>query len=380
LEKTVLQLLKDIIEIPSVFPKEKKLAEYCSEFLKNKGFDVNLIPIEKNRFNVIAIKGNQEKSVLLFGHLDTVPPYSYKKNPFKMDVKGDIISGLGSWDMKAGLAIILSSVSKINPKNMGLKIAFSVDEENISLGSNMIFTEEFLKNIVLGITPEIMDPVKNFEYKNFVLLGRRGRIVYKLDIHGIAGHGAALKGVSAISLASKIVEYIENYKFNSHDFLGNTTIFIREIKGSSTSLSIPELCTLYLDVHYIPPYTTKILLNEIKKSIEEKFSDYFSKGAKISIEIAHRDTPYLEPYITDKNNFYVKKVIRLLSKKMDGLIISAGLTVADENVVANKNVPVITLGPIGGDSHSSKEWVSKKSIEKLERIYVGIIESLIDSK
>ena len=83
----------------------------------------------------------------------------------------------------------------------------------------------------------------------------------------------------------------------------------------------------------------------------------------------------MNPYITDKNDNYVKKAVEILSKKFNGLKISAGLTVADENITG-KFIPVITLGHIGGEAHSSKEWVSKKSVEKMEIVYKDILEKL----
>lgn len=377
-QKSVLQLLRDLIEIPSVFPGEEKIARYCANFLRGNGFDAKLIPIEKNRHNLVATKGSQKKCILLFGHLDTVPPYNYDKNPYKMGMRGDIISGLGSWDMKSGLALIMSAASKVNLKGIGIKIVFSADEENNSLGSHLTYTKDFLKGVVIGISPEIAD---SFEKgKNCILLGRRGRVVYKIDILGVSGHGASLEGISAISVASRLVEYIEDFKFKVNDFLGKTTVFARGIEGSSTSLSLPEKCTMYLDVHYVPPYTEKNLLEDIKKMINSYFSHYIRKGVKIDAEIMKRNTPYLRPYISDRKNPYVKNILSLLSKRIKRLKISAGMTVADENIVALFGVPVITLGPIGGGAHSSKEWVSMKNVQELEKIYEEILQSVGDIK
>ena len=376
MHQTTLKLLKELIEMPSVFPREERIAVFCSNFLKKNGFDVELTPVENNRHNLIATKGSQKKCILLFGHLDTVPPYNYNKNPYKMSIKGDKISGLGSWDMKSGLAIIMSAASKIQLKGIGLKIVFSVDEENNSLGSHIVYNKKFLENVVLAITPEIIDDVDKSEDGNTILLGRRGRAVYEIEVIGIAGHGAALKGISAISVASEIIQFAERLKLKKDRFLGNCSIFIRKITGESTSLSLPEKCLIYLDVHYTPPYTQDNLIQIISKQLEEKFYYYLTKGVRISIRIAKRNTPYLKPYVTDRNNVYVKKVLSLLSNKIRNLKVSAGLTVADENIVGNFGVPVITIGPLGGGAHSSGEWVSKKSIGEIEKIYISTINLL----
>ena len=375
MEKKIIELLEELIAIPSVFPNEENLAGYCADFLKGFGFKVSLLPIGKNRFNVVATKGSQKKCVMLFAHLDTVPPYGYKKNPYEMKINGDIISGLGSFDMKSGIAIILYCASKIKLKKFALKIVLSSDEENNSLGSHIIYTKTFLKNVILAITPEIIDDVNDSNDNNLVLLGRRGRVVYRLQINGISGHGAALKGISAISVASEIVRHIEKIKLKRNDFLGNATLFVREIKGASTSLSLPEICEIYVDAHYVPPYTQDTLLEEIKNSINTEYSDYISRGVAISAEILKRNTPYLKPYITDAKNKYVNKALNLASKNIKNLKISAGLTVADENIVAGFGVPVITIGPFGGEAHSSNEWVSKKSVEETEKTYIHILEN-----
>jgi len=365
MRQTTIKLLKELIEIPSVFPREERIAIFCSAFLKKNGFDVELMPVENNRCNLIATKGSQKKCILLFGHLDTVPPYNYKKDPYKMEINGDKITGLGSWDMKAGLAIIMSAASRSQLNRLGVKIVFSVDEENNSLGSHIVYSKKFLENVVLAITPEIVDEVDKSKRDNAILLGRRGRAVYEIEVIGIAGHGAALKGISAISVASEIIQFAERLKLKKDRFLGNCSIFIRKVDGESTSLSLPEKCLVCLDVHYTPPYTQDNLIQVIRKLLEGRFSDYLAKGVRLSIKMTKRNTPYLKPYITDRNNIYVNKVLALLSNKIKNLKVSAGLTVADENIVGNFGVPVITIGPLGGEAHSSGEWVSKKSIRDI---------------
>lgn len=372
----VIDILRNLVEIPSVFPKEKEIARFCGNFLKDSGFNVEFQEIEKDRYNVVAIKGKQEKCIILSGHLDTVPAYNYTDNPYEIRIKDDKISGLGSWDMKSGIAIILSAASKINPKNIGIKIVLTSDEENNSLGGYFAYTKESLQNAVLAITPEIIDNVDANSNENPLILGRRGRVVYKLVIKGISGHGAGLHGISAITIASKLIYYIERLDLKDDDFLGKTSVFIRKVEGESTSLSLPEECSLYLDVHYGTVYTEESLLKEIESLIRSEFKEYISKGVKISIEVEKRNTPYLKPYVTYQNNEHVKRTVNILSKYMKNIKISAGLTVADDNLVGSFGVPVITLGPIGGEAHSSKEWVSKKSIEQIEKMYVEVLNGL----
>lgn len=71
-----LELLKSILEIPSVNGKdrEQETAVYLAEYLKRKGMETRVQLIDEHHGNVIGVlRGKTEETILFNGHLDTVP-------------------------------------------------------------------------------------------------------------------------------------------------------------------------------------------------------------------------------------------------------------------------------------------------------------------
>src|SRR5476651_2028115 len=98
-----IDLLKYLIQIPSTFPKEGEIAVFIKQWVKkNVHCKIEIQEVEKGRSNLIFTKGNGKKTILLSGHLDTVPVVEgWKTDPFKPILKSGKLFGLGAWDMKA---------------------------------------------------------------------------------------------------------------------------------------------------------------------------------------------------------------------------------------------------------------------------------------
>jgi acetylornithine deacetylase len=369
-----LALLFRLISINSVFPHEGRLAKFCAGYLEKCGFEVQLEEFSKGRFNVVAQKGKKKGSILLSGHLDTVPPYNYKRNPFRALRKNGKIFGLGSWDMKAGIALILLCAKYCKASKRGIRIVLTADEENISEGTWFALRRGAYRGCAFAICHEIPDAQSAaVEGRPPIILGRRGRAVYQFAIKGIGAHGAGAGGVSAIGLAAKLAAALESIPMPSGK-MGPCRLFVRKFVSESTSLSVPTEAVVEADVHYVPPYTKESFLAYIKKSLA---SLKFPKGCKWDASIAKRSTPYLDAYIIDASNPFVERFLSSYEKNIGRYGISYGLTVADENIIAKAGIPVVTLGLEGGEAHSSGEWVSEKDFLLLAEKMPRIVDELL---
>ena len=387
-----MELVSRLISINSVFPKERELAEFCSSYLKNCGFEVKLQEFSPNRFNVIAQKGERAGSLLLSAHLDTVPPYNYgSRDPLAMSVQTGKITGLGSWDMKSGLSLVLLCAKYCSPTNRGLRIVLTADEENISEGTWAAAKSGEYKDCSLAICHEIPDTPGGEDSplggaltssrkaaspasdRPPLILGRRGRCVYRFSVKGIGAHGAGTGGVSAVDLGMKLASALEAMPMPSNS-TAPCRLFVRKFLSESTSLAIPTEATLEADVHYIPPYTNESFLKYVKKHLS---SLHFPEGCSWSVEIPQRKTPYLPAYETSQAHPLVKKFLSSYKKNIGEPEISYGLTVADENVLSTTGIPIVTLGPLGGGAHSSEEWLSEKDFLLLSKQVPKIVQELL---
>lgn len=207
-----------------------------------------------------------------------------------------------------------------------------------------------------------------------LIVGRRGRCVYRFFVSGIGAHGAGAGGVSAIGLAITLAQALERVPM-PRARMGQCRLFVRKFQSESASLAAPVEAMLEADVHYVLPYTPEKFLAYLKRGLR---AVKFPKGCSWRVEIPKRKTPYLPAYETKLGTPAARRFLSAYRKEIGGYSTAHGLTVADENVLSAENMPVITLGPAGGGAHSAGEWVSKSDFlllsEKVPRIVQRMLE------
>ncbi len=375
-------ILTSLVSIPSVFPNEEKMGIFLEGILQKEGFKTKRHYLSKKRFNLFAEKGSGVSAVLFYGHMDTVPVYGkWKTDPFSLVQRGDSLYGLGACDMKGGIAAIISAI-RINKKNRKIKIFFGVDEENISEGAWSAIKEykKWFSDVSLIVVGEPGASPVQTGGASVITLGRRGRAVFSVEVFGKSAHGAQpKKGVNAISEAATIILALDRLKLPKHSLLGGGTLFVRKIEASSTSLSLPDVARFEIDRHLVIPETIASARNQIEKFINNlyvkgRLSKTTDKKAVVSIK--KRKTPYLEPYVTSIKDAGVIKILNYTKDIYKNSIINYGSSVADENAFAKSlSIPIVTIGPQGGNLHSANEWVSVRSLEEVVALYSFILEN-----
>jgi succinyl-diaminopimelate desuccinylase len=377
----MIELLIKLISINSIFPDEKKIAEFLLSYLDNQGFLVKKQYISPDRFNILAEKGSGQKSYLLYAHLDTVQVYGkWQADPFSLRINGDKATGLGTADMKGGIVAILKAVENFLPVNYKLKVCFGVDEENYSEGAYKLAQTDWLNDVQGILVPESSLPaVKSLKAASTITLGRKGRVVYTIRIYGKSAHGVEpALGINAIEQGAKLIIALNEFEKTSHPELGETTFFIRRFEGKTLSLSIPDYAEIEIDFHFVCPDTSEGLKEKLILFITGLYEkNYLSAaGKKFEIEFNSRPTPFLEPFIFSKEGAFIKIATKAVEKVYGESAYNYGQSVADENIFGNMGIPTLTIGPLADNHHSAEEWVSLESLEKLTVIYREILESL----
>lgn len=361
--KIDLSLLDKLISIDSVYPHEKKLALFIEGLLK-KTAKVTRQKVEGERFNLLAEKGIGKRSILLYCHLDTIAAVEgWKTDPFKLEIKGDKAYGLGAWDMKGGMLASLSAFLQSNPKEYKLKIAFCVDEENISKGGYELVNSEFMRDVECVISTE-----PAFFYDNRgIVIGRPGRAVYDIEIKGTPKHYAFYDSGSDINIFTARF-LMELKKINRSYRDKKQFVFVRKISSETVGMSTPHSIHLEIDSSILPPATNSQVLDEINL-IAKKVSKQFNNLFTVKTNFFKRETPFLESYQIDKNNKYLNLLGRSIAKITGQKPVSYfRSSIADENVFGSHGKTVFGIGASGGNAHSADEWVSIESLNKLYNI------------
>ncbi len=367
------QLLTKLVSLSSAYPHEEKISEFVYNYFLTKNYRVTKQLVEKNRYNILVEKGSGKKSILLYAHLDTVGVANgWTTNPHILTVKGDRAYGLGAWDMKAGVISNIVSFLSSSPKNIKVKMAFCIDEENISKGGFKLINSPFMKDVVNVVSTE-----PAFAHGNQgVVAGRIGRAVYTVSIKGQSKHYAFYEPSCDINyVLSEFIQSLKKvYKKNGDK---KQFVFARKIESTTTGMSLPEQIMCELDSAILPPLTHAKLLAKLK-GVAKKMKKKYNKTISIDVNLKQRESPFLEPYVVSPYDKYFslmkKSIYETTGKRAVSYFRSS---VADENIFGSRKISTLGIGPVGGNAHSCNEWVSLQSISKVSEILTTYIR-LVD--
>ena len=397
---------------------ENEITTFLESKLKEIGFKTSLQYVHTDEkgekfYNVFAEKGEGNKSILFYAHMDTVTsnPWNSVEEALtpvfkKRDVYGkekDTLVSLGANDMKSGIAVLLEATKELTNKDLKdhkIKIIFGVDEEFYSLGSNAIKEDNvFLQDVTAICIPEIGDGPNGFYGSSTIGIGRLGRCEFEIEVFGTGGHGAVSKWpefINACYETTKLVNELEKVRLahdDTFEFFNNQvpdkeainttegSFFISKIDCGDGTLSIPNRGKIIVDFTFTPNFTikkAKELLNNVINNLYDKqilrkvIIDGIFK--KINVKLRKRPTPHNEAYLTGENHNFTKFVRQTIEKEDTFLNYNMGYSVADENVFKRTfpHIPVIVLGPTASNSHKADEWVDIESVIRLVKVYKSL--------
>jgi acetylornithine deacetylase len=428
MDSGVLGLLKEMIKIDSINPfeitkkggkyivggNETKINLFLEKKLNEAGFKVEKQFVHEdlkgNKFyNLTACKGEGKRSILFYGHTDTVTAQPWLSRKTALTPREGVASfqgkerkavfGLGSNDMKAGLAVMCLAFKDIVPKGYRIKVAFGVDEEFYSSGANALAQSGFMDDVAAVVVPEIGDGPNRFYGHETIGIGRLGRCEFEIKVYGTGGHGAISNDPSFVNAAveaSKFAAEFEKLRRSHKDiFVFNSgkvpdkeavgtiegSFFISKIDCGNESLSIPSSGRIVIDCTFTPDMTIKSLKKIIQDMIDSLYKKKIltpvfieEKEKRFELKLKDRPTPYSQAYLTPVNHPFTKFIKNCVNKVGVFKNYNMGYSVADENVFKryHPQVPVIVLGPVGWNSHRADEWVDIESVEKLLELYKTI--------
>lgn len=384
-EEEVLELAREMIRIPSVFKEEARLAEFVCSRLSSWGFETRLVDVPGFGPDVVADYGNRElPKVVLNGHMDTVEVMSgWVHDPFGAAVEDGLLYGLGSLDMKSGLAAMMVAAKAIRAMGIENQVHLSLQavsgEEKDGNGiRELIGRGEFkdAKAVIVG---------EGFGGLRAVTTGRRGGSYYDIEVHGRSAHGAIPhKGVNAVLEGARIVSAVSGMEMAEADgILADDLGPLREsqtvlsMHGGTGSLSVPDRCSIRLIRCTVPGGRI-----DVTDGLRSVISGLGLEGsAEVRFITTPKDLYY--PHMTPADD----PLVRLASDSVmhyTGVrpALVCGVSEADDNVIAHDTgVPVICVGP--GESgelaryHQPEEAISVAQLGVAAKVFARTVLSLI---
>lgn len=337
-----IDLLKNMIRIPSFSRDEGAVADFLERWMLTEGFEARRLG---NNLWIESGPADGRPTILLNAHIDTVKPASgYTRDPFTPEIEDGCLYGLGSNDDGGSLVALLETYSRLIQKEQPYRLIFSATaEEEVSGkgGLDLILPELGLIDFGVMGEPTGMR----------MAVAERGLMVLDCTAYGKSGHAARNEGVNAIYKAIEDIQWFKSHSFDRvSDFLGAVKMSVTQINAGTQHNVVPDKCTFVVDVRPNGMYTNPELLEMIKSSV--------------SCEVKERSTRIGSSHLPMDHPAVVR-----------GL--SLGLEPFGSPTTSNQalcHFPTLKIGP--GDSarsHSANEYIRLDEIGEGIETYVALL-------
>ena len=281
------ELLKELIAIPSVSRDEAKAADKLAEYLTKWN-----LPFGREGNNLwvgCPDWDNNRPTVMLNAHIDTVKPVnSWTRNPFTPTQEGDLLYGLGSNDCGGGLVALLQAYRIMIQRQRSFNILFVASAEEEISGENGF-------SRVLPLLPKIDVAIVGEPTGMQPAIAEKGLMVIDGYAHGKSGHAARNEGLNAIYEALDDLVWIRDYKFRKvSPLLGPTKMTVTVVEGGTQHNVIPDTLHFIIDVRTNEFYQNEYLFNFLCKKMtkcELRARSFRLHSSSISPDIHHPSRP-----------------------------------------------------------------------------------------
>jgi succinyl-diaminopimelate desuccinylase len=293
--------------------------------------------------------------VVFHGHLDVVPG---RPEQFEPRVEGDRLIGRGAYDMKGGLAAMMCALKDVERQaRVRVRFVCVPDEESEEIDERS--TDGVVKRGLGGdfaITGEPTDMHIGVEAK--------GVLAMRIDVHGRAAHSSTpWLGDNAVLKAIDVFRAIESLPFirESSEMFDRPSINLGRIEGGDALNKVPDLCTMAVDVRYLPGQDPGEILAQVR--------------AIPAIEVTRT---FIHPPVTvARTDPYVLALRDAVTRSALGEVMSVGRDGASDAVsFIEAGIPAVEFGPAGGGHHGPEEWVSLSSLARYRRALSDFVRVL----
>ncbi|MCM1517292.1 MAG: M20 family metallo-hydrolase [Pseudoflavonifractor sp.] len=255
-------LLKELIAIPSPSRDEGAAADRVQQFLQSHGHDTSRLG--NNVWSIAPGYDPALPTLLLNSHVDTVKPVAgWTRDPFAPTEEDGRLYGLGSNDAGASLVSLIATFRYMSgrPRNYNLIMLASAEEEvSGKNGIESALTQLPPVTVAIVGEPTGMNPA----------IAEKGLMVLDGEVKGRSGHAARDEGINAIYRAIPVVETLRTLRFPIESpTLGPVKISVTQIEAGTQHNVVPDLCRLVIDVRTTDAYSNVETLAMIREAVPD---------------------------------------------------------------------------------------------------------------
>ena len=346
----IVELLREIVRIPSVSGDEAACRDFLVAWLRKQG-----VAAHASGRNVIAVvegrpADDPEHGLLLLTHIDVVPVGAgWTRDPWDGALEDGRVWGRGSNDAKSSAAAMAMVAARIDRARLRgrLVVVLACDEETGGEGIEACTDE------LPGYSAAVVGEPTGLA----VCPGQRGLFRATLHVTGRSCHASRpWEGENAIEKAAHEILAVQGLDLGAaDDLLGPATLQTTVIQGGTKPNVLPGACTIELDGRPTPTCDNErmqsLLVDAVSCDVEIRSNRFLpvrvDPDAPI-VEVARRSSPRGE----------------------------LGRFGGVSDLFHVRHVPGVVCGPGTSEaSHAPDEWVAVSQVESAVAVYQRIAES-----
>ena len=336
------KLTHELVCIPSESFQEKEIVDFVAQKLSEAPW----LDVTRIGDNIVAKTGDTKgMRLLLGGHTDTVPAQGNDQ----IRLSEDSIWGIGSADMKGGIAIMLSLALNVPDSAVDMTYVFYAREEVAHKHNGLLEIEANQPELLIADLAILGEPTSgNIE------AGCQGTMRFTLELKGERAHTARpWMGRNAIHRLSGVLTAIEDYESRNPVIEGcqyREALQVVKVEGGIAGNVVPDSTTLTINHRVAPDRSLDIAEREIR----DLLGPFMEPADELKVVDA---APPAKPGLSNP----------ILASMIEShqLNVQAKLGWTDVAFFDQKGIPAANFGP--GDAtlaHTSNEQVERSSIDQ----------------
>lgn len=341
----------DLVAIPSESHAEAALADHVAARLGGSGH----LTLDRLGDNVVArTRLGRPMRLVVAGHLDTVPA----NGNAVPRIDGDVLWGLGSADMKGGLAVMVDLATSIPEPAVDVSWVFYTAEEVAAEHNGLGHLFEQRPDLVAGDAALLGEPTDAA-----LEVGCQGSMRVRVTLQGARAHTARpWMGRNALHRAGHLLAALDGYRERRPVLDGcefREALQAVSAEGGVAGNVVPDRAVVILNHRFAPDRTTE----QAFAHVEDVVAPYLGDGDTLEmVDVAGAAPPGLDH--------------PLLAALRDRhrLDVRAKLGWTDVSRFAAAGIPAANFGP--GDSrlaHSRDERVERRSLDSVHAALADLL-------
>ena len=347
----LLQLTATLVDIPSVSHEEAALTDHLEAALRT----LPHLTVERVGANLVArTQLGRARRVVLAGHTDTVPVTGNGT----ARVEGDVLWGLGSTDMKGGLAVMLALAHAVTDPSVDVTFAFYAGEEVAAEHNGLAHLLRDRPELLAGDVAILGEPTGGE-----LEAGCQGTLRMEVTVLGERAHTARpWMGRNAIHRLGAVLRAVDGFAPRSPVIQGcqyREALQAVLVSGGVAGNVVPDRATVTLNHRFAPDRTEAEAADVVRALLAPVLED----GDEVRLVDS---APAASPGLDDP-------ILRALVEDHH-LTVTAKLGWTDVARFAAIGVPACNLGP--GDptlAHTPEERVDRASLERAYAVLHAVL-------